>query len=141
MKHNHFFVLIACAMILVSMVSCKKETFDYKPDDGQNHTVNPGKTNSLTTSCTNWVAVGNGKFSDRLDGILTQINTPPSGSNGISIYLVEQGRDLPINSGFKYRLGVVWAEINKNDVTVFYQSDDRTDNLPFTSLNIKIVSQ
>jgi hypothetical protein len=101
------------------------------PSNG-NQTGNTGKTNTVTTSCSNWGYDGNGKFSDKLDGILTQINIAQSGSNGIKIYLMEQGRDLPINSGFKYRLGVVWSEINENDVTVFYQSDDRTANLPFT---------
>jgi|GEM_PF-2099102 len=143
MKRNYFFVLIASAMILISMVSCKKENFDMN-----NNSSNPGgstgntvKSNTVTANCSNWSYDGNGKFSDKLDGILNQINIPQSGLNEIRIYLVEQGRDLPITTGFKYRLGVVWSEINKNDVTVFYQSDDRTENLPFTGLSIKIVSQ
>jgi len=143
MKRNFFFVPIASAMILISLVSCKKENFDMNNNGSNNGgpTGNPFKSNTVTTNCSNWSYDGNGKFSDKLDGILNQINIPQSGSNGIRIYLVEQGRDLPINSGFKYRLGVVWSEINENDVTVFYQSDDRTENLPFTGFSIKIVSQ
>ena len=136
-----YFYVLASVMILGTAISCKKEGL-VQPTQPNGAVTSPiPKPSMMEVRCANWVSEGSGKFSDKLEGILNQMSSPQPNSTGIKIYLIEHERMLPINSGFKYRLGVMWGEISKADVTIYYQSDDRTTYLPFTDVTIKIVSQ
>ena len=131
MKRLLFTMVIASAMI-ISFNSCNKD------DSLPIHSTGTGtgsSDNSSTIALTtnHWESKGNGIFVNVFSNILSTTNANQS----LGIYVVTNGKDIPIDQPISFMNGQLWATHTVRDVIINFRG-----NLPPSPyLNIKIVIQ
>ena len=137
MKRILFTMLIANALIILSLSSCKKENLSPAYQTG-------GRTTPITGPFTidlvanDWANYGNEIYVNNFQNIISTANA--SGNRTVYVYLVENAKETQINlntSRVTFMGHELWATTTKTDVKINYKSSD--PGLPFESLNIKVV--
>jgi hypothetical protein len=125
-------VLIANALIILSLGSCKKENLS--PGSTSNTTPTSQPTTTVNVVAGSWVKDANATYADTFKGIISPAN---KSNRSVKIYLVLYGQETQINNYTSFMGGVLWATNTETDVTINYRS--KNQSLPFSYLLIKVV--
>lgn len=130
MKCTLFTVLIANALIILSLNSCTKNSQSYPVIfDWPQY---PVTIDNLAAG--RWIKNDRGHYVSTLPGVLSKIKT----SNHVKkIYLVANGKETLINRSISYINGTLWAGITNKDLRLDFLPSNNI--LPFSYLVIKIV--
>ena len=135
-----FTVLIANALIILSLGSCKKENLS--PGSTSNTTPTSQPTTTINVVAGSWVKDASGTYANTFQGIISPANTS---DRLVKIYLVTNGQETQINYYISLQIhyyisfmgGELWATNTETDVIINYRS--KNQNLPFSYLLIKVV--
>jgi len=132
MKHIIFTMLTAGAVIILTLDSCKKET--YAP-------VAPGSGFLVTSPfaldlvANHWVNYANEIYIDEFNGILAPLTSHTNGN--VSVFLVTGDKQIQIDHTVILFMGnQLWATTTSTDLKINYRCANA--KLPFTSLNIRV---
>ena len=136
MKHLSFFlVLIIGTVTIFSTSSCNKDGENLS--ESRNNTGITAFPYTINLKADQWVKDVNGAFVNIFQDILASVYTGSNSSRTVRCYLVTERGDTPINSFIAFMGGGLWASNTLTDVKVYYYCS--CNQLPFTSLNIKVV--
>jgi hypothetical protein len=139
MKRMLFMVLIANALIILSLSSCKKEDPSFGPVTVPNPVVTTTPVPPpfiIDLVADHWVNYENEVYVSTFNGVISTVNA--SGSRTVNVYLAENGEKTQINHHpITYMGNELWATSSKTDVSLIYKSSAQT--LPFKSLRIRVV--
>ncbi len=132
-------MLIANALIMLSLSSCEKEDLSSGP-------VTVPVAGPATTPITppfiidlvanNWVNYENEVYVNIFKGVISTANA--SGNRHVNVYLAENGEETLINySHVNFMGNELWATSSQTDISIIYKSS--APSLPFKSLKIKVV--
>ncbi|HXL55717.1 MAG TPA: hypothetical protein VN958_05635 [Chitinophagaceae bacterium] len=125
-------VLIANALIILSLSSCKKENLS--PGSTSNTTPTIEYTTTINVVAGRWVKDANGTYANTFQGVISPANTS---NRSVKIYLVANGTETQINYYISFMGGELWATNTETDITINYRS--KNQSLPFSYLLIKVV--
>ena len=131
---KQLFLCLTGIVIIVS--SCMKYGSESLP--GTNPLPSPeGATHTLNLNANNWKVKEEGTFVCAFPGVLKYTN-----ANYITVFLDHDGvrTEIP-NSGISYKNGVLKSWINDKDLSLTYEPGEGNSELPFSSLDIKLVFQ
>jgi hypothetical protein len=119
--------------IAIFMSSCTKEDSVSIPVTSS---PAPGQTAyTLNLNANHWTK--DGIFICTFTDILNYAN-----ANKVTVFLEHDGLETEITrSGIQYMNGLLKSLINGKDVSLTYDPEDNNNELPFSSLNIKLVFQ
>jgi hypothetical protein len=132
MKRTLFMMVIAGAIAISILDSCSKDDSLPIQSTGTG-TGSPGNPNTIALTTNHWESKGNGIFVNVFSNILPVANANQS----LGIYVVTNGKDVPIDQPISFMNGQLWATHTVTDVIINFRG-----NLPPSPyLNIKIVMQ
>ena len=127
MKRLFSLMLIASALTIFSMSSCKKENATIAPQP-------PATPFTIHVVASNWIKNGNGIYVSSLKNIIPLANA--NADQRVRVYLVENNEEILINySPITFMGNELWATNSQRDIEINYRS---SQTLPFGYLNIKI---
>jgi len=129
MKRLLFKVVMVNILIISTLNSCNKDDSLPVPGGGGGGS----SSESVTYVASNWESKGNGTFVNVFSNILPAANANQS----LAIYVITNGKDVPIDQPISFMNGQLWATHTVTDVIINFRG-----NLPPSPyLNIKIVMQ
>ena len=140
MKRILFTVLIANALIILSLSSCKKEDPAFGPVTVPNPIVSTTPPIMspfiIDLVADNWVNYENEVYVNSFKGVIATANA--GGNRTVNVYLAENGGETQINRHpITFMGNQLWATSSQTDVSLIYKSSAQT--LPFKSLRIRVV--
>jgi hypothetical protein len=134
MKRIFFMMLIANALTIVSLSSCKKDNLTPGAPIDTSISNFPANSTTINLIAGYWLKDANGIYFCNFPGVISGWNT---GSHSPKIYLVENGKETRINSSVLFMGGELWAVNSQTDVKIIYHC--YAQDVPFSYLNIKVV--
>jgi hypothetical protein len=127
-----FNLVLLANIICLGTTSCTKEQISSPPSDGNytNSYVSPEPFNLIAND---WQQDQKGLYVHTFYNILS-----PGTGYRVNVYLLAHGREFLINHFIPFMGGQLWATYSKTDIKIFFRN---SGNLPFTSLNIRVVPE
>ena len=114
------------------MSSCSKDHTDNTVTQGP---PNVPQSYTLNVTANHWTDNQDGTFTCTFKNILSY-----SSNSYITAYLKHDGQETEItNSGIPYMNGDLKSQFKGKDLSLVYANDDADRELPFSSLDIKVV--
>ncbi len=127
-------MIIANALIIVTMSSCEKENLSPGSTSGNTTPITQPNTTTYVVAG-HWVKDANGIYVNTFQGVISPANTS---NRLVRIYLVTNvGKEVQINNFISFMGGELWATHTETDVQINYRAGNQP--LPFSYLPIKIV--
>ena len=133
MKRIFLLTMIANALIMFSVSSCKKDNFSPIPGGNTSLAV-PTNTSTMNLVAYHWIRDAYGVYNNTFGGVISPAN---SNNHKVKIYLLENSKETQINYPISFMGGELWATSTETDVKISYRCSEQ--NLPFSRLVIKVV--
>jgi len=127
-------MLIASALTIFSLSSCKKDNFSSSTNTDTSISNIPSST-TINLIAGHWVKDANGIYVSNFPGVIYAANI--QGNREVKIYLVENNKETLINNSILFMGGELWATNTQTDVKIIYHC--YAQGLPFSYMNIKVV--
>jgi hypothetical protein len=145
MKHLSFRVTVAIAVIILSIISCKKETTvqTFPPPPYQPFSVDLVADNWIKICDPQYTHFGECSFdhqmyTDNLQDVLNSSNLNCRCT--IKVYLVIDSKEILLNdTPIQFMGNELYATVNLSNIEITYKSS--AYGLPFTSLKIRVVGE
>jgi hypothetical protein len=133
MKQIFFMMLIASALTIFGLSSCKKDNFSSStPSDTSS---NPLSSTTINLTAGHWDKNANGIYVCNFRGVIPSANI--NSNRTVKIYLVERNKETLINNSIPYLGGELWAVNTETDVKIIFHC--YAQDLPFDYLTVKVV--
>jgi hypothetical protein len=131
MKHILFTMIMANALIILGLSSCKKETLlpSYTIPPIQHY---PITMNNLVAG--RWIKNERGIYVSILSGVLSGVNTS---NRTVKIYLIANNKETQINHSITFMEGKLWAGSINTAIEIDYLPEKQI--FPFSYLVIIVV--
>jgi hypothetical protein len=129
-----FKLVLLVNIICLGTTSCTKEQIS-SPDTSSvgNNTNSYVSPEPLNLVANDWQQDQNGLYVHTFYNILS-----PATGYKINVYLLAYGQELSLNRFILFMGGQLWATYSTTDIKIFFRISGA---LPFTSLNIKVVTE
>jgi|SRR5205814_8699587 len=133
MKRILFTTMIANALIIFSLNSCKKDHLSPTPGGATSVAV-PTNASTVNLVAYHWIKDAYGVYTNSFAGVISPAN---SNSHKVKIFLLENSKETQINNPISFMGGELWATNTQSDVKILFHCTEL--NLPFSHLVIKVV--
>jgi len=128
-------MIIANALIIVTISSCEKENLSPGSTSGITTPITLPNTTTVNLVAGRWVKDANGIYVNTFQGVISPANTS---HRPVRIYLVSNyDKEVQINNFISFMGGELWATNTETDVLINYRSGNQP--LPFSYLRVKVV--
>ena len=135
MKRIFFMMLIASALTIVSLSSCKKDNFSSSTQSDTSVSSIPSSSTTINLIAAYWDKYASGIYVCNFRGVISSADI--NGSRAVKIYLVEKNKETLINNSIFFMGGELWAVNTETDVKIIYHC--YAQDLPFDYLTVKVV--
>ena len=140
MKRIQSLLVFKTTVLILLISSCKKDTVVPPPSQNNSFTAVSTARFTITLLANNWEKKSAGVFSSTMPVPLWNIIDRSDSTAQVSVYLLDNGKKVLINTRTSIMNGMVWSGYTSTEVTIIYLNNRCNDvqDLPFSSLEIKV---